>query len=73
MSKIVPYLRSDAFDDEAVRLMGEAFDAACTQLGNISAQAREIVASLIIEMARRGERDPSRLLAAGLSAICPRH
>jgi hypothetical protein len=32
MASILPFIRESDFDDEATRLMGEAFDAACSGL-----------------------------------------
>jgi hypothetical protein len=61
--------RDGAFDDEATRIMGEAFDAACAVLGDISHSEREKVADHIIELASAGERDPIRLRDAGTAAL----
>jgi hypothetical protein len=59
------------FDDEATRLIGEAFHAACKGLRDTGQPAlvREIIAKRIIEAAKKGERDPARLRAAGLAAL----
>ena len=70
----LPFCRSYAhksdFDDEATRLMGEAFDAACKGLRDTGQPTlvREIIAKRIIEAAKKGERDPARLRDAGLAA-----
>jgi len=61
-----------AFDDEATRIMGEAFDAACAMLPNLSKNDREAIAHRIIDAAAGGERDPNRLRNAGLAALRPR-
>ncbi len=61
--------RDGAFDDETTRIMGEAFDAACVLLGNISYPQREAVADRIIDAATTGERDPIRLRDAGIAAL----
>jgi hypothetical protein len=58
----------DAFDDEAITVMGEAFDAACALLAGPSYSIREAIADRIIEAARNGERDPVRLREAGIGA-----
>ena len=50
----------------------EAFDAACTKLGEISDAARETVAGRIIMAAKSGERDPVRLRDIGIEAVRPR-
>ena len=51
------------FDDEAVRAMGAAFDQACRSLRHFAHfdRVRELVAKRIIEAAKNGERDPTRL------------
>ena len=41
--------------------MGEAFDRACTSFRNFGSAVPEIIANLIIQAAKNGERDPGRL------------
>jgi hypothetical protein len=65
---IAALLKSQAFDPEELRLLGEAFDAACQSLGFPAGERATIVAALIIEQARSGERDPDRLCAAAVKA-----
>jgi hypothetical protein len=52
-----------SFDDAATSAMGEAFDKACKSLWNLGSacEARAIVAKRIIDAAKNGERDPTRL------------
>jgi hypothetical protein len=72
MTTVLPFVRNISdFDDEATRLMGEAFDAACKGLRDTGRPAlvREIIARRIIRAATKGERDPARLRAAGLAAL----
>jgi hypothetical protein len=72
MASILPFVRNKSdFDDEATRLMGEAFDAACKDLHDTGQPAlvREIIANRIIKAAKKGERDPARLRKAGLAAL----
>jgi hypothetical protein len=72
MASILPFVRiTFDFDDEATRIMGEAFDAASKGLHDSgqTALVREIIAKRIIKAATRGERDPARLRAAGLAAF----
>ena len=72
MACILPFVRNKSdFDDEATRLMGEAFDAACKDLRDNGqlALVREGIAKRIIKAAAKGERDPARLRAAGLAAL----
>jgi len=64
MGTIIPFLRQQsAFDPEATSAMSAAFDAVCDalNLAPSDARGRETVAARIIELARRGERDPARL------------
>jgi hypothetical protein len=51
------------FDDAATLAMGEAFDQACKSLRNFGSACtvREIIAKRIIDAAKNGERDPTRL------------
>jgi hypothetical protein len=72
MATILPFvLNKIDFDDEATRIMGEAFDAACKDLHDTRqlALVREGIAKRIIKAATKGERDPARLRAAGLAAL----
>ena len=60
-----------AFDPEATRALGQAFDTACALLGHTPqpTAVREHIAKSIIEAAKAGERDPVRLREAGLAAV----
>ena len=72
MASILPFIRVKSdFDDEATRLMGEAFDAACKGLRDTGQPSvvQEVIAKRIIKAAMKGERDPARLRAAGLAAL----
>ncbi|MGO9049116.1 MAG: hypothetical protein ACLQFW_19920 [Xanthobacteraceae bacterium] len=56
MASILPFIRDKSdFDDEATRLLGEAFDAACKDLHDTGQPAlvRKVIAKRIIEAARR--------------------
>jgi hypothetical protein len=62
MATILRYLQNDAFQPNDVKAMSMALDDVCKELkldGN--ANARETVAVRIIELARCGERSPTRL------------
>ncbi len=64
MATILPFLKKDiVFEPEATQAMSAAFDEACRalQLTDSATREREVVAVRIIELARRGERDPKRL------------
>lgn len=71
MGIVLPFPRASdaAFDDKATHIIGEAFEAACFLLGNVSDLARETVAAGIIDAATAGERDPIRLRDAGMSVL----
>jgi uncharacterized protein YaiI (UPF0178 family) len=68
---IIPLLANAAFDTEATRFLGRAFDdawkilqASDGSLANASdaALARQLLAKCVMEMARRGERSRGRLI-----------
>jgi hypothetical protein len=63
MATVIPFLQDDAvFDPDVLRAMSAALEDVCrTLLVNGDQSARETVAVRIIELARRGERDPERL------------
>jgi len=60
---VIPILRDAAFEPQDIAIMSLAVDEVCKPLG-IPADRdgiREMVASRIIELVRRGERSPTRL------------
>jgi hypothetical protein len=59
------------FDDQATRVMGEAFDAARKKLHSAGQPhiVFETIAARIIAAASKGERDPIRLRNAGLAGL----
>jgi hypothetical protein len=63
MADIIPFLGGTAvFDPETTDAMSAAFDEVCRVLKvNGNARTREVIATRIIELARRGERDPAQL------------
>ena len=64
MGTIIEFIREqNAFDPEVTSAMSAAFDEVCRALKLLHSDApgREAVASQIIELARRGEKDPIRL------------
>ena len=72
MASILQFVRPKRdFDDETTRLLGEAFDAARAALHDRGQPeiVYEIIAKRIIEAAKKGERDVSRLRDAGLAAL----
>ena len=62
MATIIPFLQDNAFDPDALRAMSTALEEVCRKLEvNGDRRAREAMAIRIIQLARRGERDPERL------------
>jgi len=64
MGTIIPFLKEQAvFEPEVTRAMSSAFDEVCQalNLADGDARSREAVAVRLIELARRGERDPMAL------------
>jgi hypothetical protein len=63
MATIIPFLeRESVFDQSDIDAMSIALDDVCKELKlDGDAKAKEIVAMRIIELARRGERNPARL------------
>ena len=57
------------FDDAVTLAMGEAFDRACKSFRNLGSAVPEIIAYLIIQAAKTGERDPARLYEQVLNAF----
>ena len=70
---ILPFVRKagTVFDDNATRIMGEAFDSACKELHDKGQPeiVYEVIAKRIIDAAKKGERDPVRLRNVGLAAL----
>ncbi len=58
---IAPFLGDQAFDPETVEAMGEAFATTCEalRLSDRADAMTQVVAEKIIELARRGYRNPS--------------
>jgi hypothetical protein len=68
---IVPFLKDRAFDAEATRVMGEAYDKARKMLHDKGQPhvVQEIIAKRIIDIAMTGERDPDELARRALQAL----
>ena len=62
-------IRVVSFDADATLAMGEAFDNACKSLQNFGSAVPAIIADRIIEAAKNGERDSSRLYEQALKAF----
>jgi hypothetical protein len=71
MANLLPFFPSAAFDHNATRAMGKAFDRACHSLHDIGQPdlVREIIAKRIVEVARDGERDPDELCVRAVKAL----
>ena len=74
MASVLPFIRNKSdFSDEAMRVMGEAFDAACKDVHDAGqptpALIHQIIATRIIESAEKGELDPVRLRNIALAAL----
>jgi hypothetical protein len=74
MIAIVRYIEKaglgTVFDDISIKVMGEAFDAACKDLRDTGQpDIYEVVATRIIEAAKSGERGPEKLRDWALTAF----
>jgi hypothetical protein len=64
------YLDGFRFDDEAIRVMGIAFEMTCVALRvDTTSQVAERAAKRIIERAKEGERNPDRLCDDALTKL----
>jgi len=68
---IVPFLKDRAFDAEATRVMGEAYDKARKMLHDKGQPhvVQEIIAKRIIDIAATGESNPDELARRALQAL----
>jgi hypothetical protein len=75
---MVALLSNAAFDAETTQLLGLAFEAAWQKVnstdsalaqGSEAVLTRELLAKRIIEMAKRGERNPGRLVENALDHL----
>jgi hypothetical protein len=67
---IKPFLPNVSFDPEVITLMGVAFEKACRSLqGSGRTISPEVIAKRIIELARKGERDPARMSEETLKSM----
>ena len=65
-----PYLAGFAFDEEAQRVMGIAFEMTCVALKVQRTDClAEKAAKRIIELAKEGERNPDRMCDEALDAV----
>jgi hypothetical protein len=71
MAKGLTRVEDAAFDPEATRRMGEAFDLACGSISNGGQidVVKEVIAKRIIKVAHKGERDPVALCERALQEL----
>jgi hypothetical protein len=62
MAIILPFVKDGVFDDKDITAMSTALDDVCKILNlRDDSAAREVIAIRIIDLARAGERSPTRL------------
>ena len=62
MAIILPFVKDGVFDDKDITAMSSALDDVCKILNlRDDSAAREVIAIRIIDLARAGERSPTRL------------
>jgi hypothetical protein len=68
MATILRYPQDDAFQPDDVKAMSMALDALCRELKlDGDTTAKETVAVRIIELARRGERSPTKFARSNIT------
>jgi hypothetical protein len=62
MATILPFVKDGVFDQKDITAMSMALDDVCKML-NLpdDNSAKEVIASRIVDLARAGERNPTRL------------
>ena len=62
MATILPFVKDGVFDQKDITAMSMALDDVCEMLNlRDDNSAKEVIASRIIDLARAGERNPTRL------------
>jgi hypothetical protein len=61
MATIIPFMVDDVFGPDDIKAMSMALDDVCRELQVNGDGHKEIIAGRIIELARRGERSPTKL------------
>ena len=71
MTNIIDYIRRPAvFEPEVVVAMGDAYERALASFPTLPAKTvREVLAGRIIDLAKKGERDPRALCERALAAL----
>jgi hypothetical protein len=68
---LAPLIRNSAFGPEAIAVMDDAFDRACTATAQAGEPTivQEVIATCIVELAKKGERNPQVLCDRALEAL----
>ena len=62
MATILPFVKDGVFDQKDITAMSMALDDVCKLLNlRDDNSAKEVIASRIVDLARAGERNPTRL------------
>ena len=62
MATILPFVKDGVFDQKDITAMSMALDDVCKMLNlRDDNSAKEVIASRIVDLARAGERNPTRL------------
>jgi hypothetical protein len=62
MATILPFIKDGVFDQKDITAMSMALDDVCKILNlQDDNSAKEVIASRIVDLARAGERNPTRL------------
>jgi hypothetical protein len=62
MATILPFVKDGVFDQKDITAMSMALDDMCKMLNlQDDNSAKEVIASRIVDLARAGERNPTRL------------
>jgi hypothetical protein len=71
IARVIPFFRDVSFDPDATHIMGQAFDDACKELHGTgqSDLVKSVIAKRIIQIAKKGERDPDQLRKHVLQAV----
>jgi len=68
---VLPFAICEVFDPEEVELMGDVFEdiLGTLQLPKRDDVLAQVAATRIIQLAKRGERDPERMRSAALASL----
>jgi hypothetical protein len=62
MASILPFVKDGVFDQKDITAMSMALDDVCKMLNlRDDNSAKEVIASRIVDLARAGERNPTRI------------